>query len=161
MDKNVLEFEKLKTILENILGSEESVRVAWNEYQQENIETETQPPIYHNNHYNVEYLLNYMSTDGIAQSMLNGEFDSAAKYVYEFNDTLKTTNSVYGIINLYKLYQYVINKKLAKLSDLFIKAKKLKNLYNNASRDELFTLYTFADESADFLDSFIKILKTN
>lgn len=158
MDKGVLEFEKLKTTLENMLGSEENVRVAWNEYQEKNIETETQPPIYHNNHNNVEYLLNHMSTDGIAQSMLNGEFDSAEKYVYEFNGTLKTTNSVYGIINLYKLYQYVINKKLAKLSDLFIRAKELKGLYENASREEMIDI---ADELADFLDSFIKILKTN
>ena len=158
MDKGVLEFEKLKTTLENMLGSEENVRIAWNEYRERNIETETQPPIYLNNHNNVEYLLNYMSTDGIAQSMLNGEFDSAEKYVYEFNGTLKTTNSVYGIINLYKLYQYVINKRLAKLSDLFIRAKELKGLYDNASREELLT---FADESADFLDSFIETLKTN
>lgn len=158
MDKGVFEFEKLKTTLENMLGSEENVRIAWNEYQEENIETETQPPIYHNDHNNVEYLLNYMSTDGIAQTMLNGEFDSAEKYVYEFNGTLKTTNSVYGIINLYKLYQYVINKKLAKLSDLFIRAKELKGLYDNASKEDLLI---FADESADFLDSFINILKTN
>lgn len=159
MDKGVLEFEKLKTTLENMLGSEENVRIAWNEYREKNIETETQPPIYHNNHNNVEYLLNYMSTDGIAQSMLNGEFDSAEKYVYEFNGTLKTTNSVYGIINLYKLYQYVINKKLAKLSDLFIRAKELKGVYDNAE----FTsdLLNFADASADFLDSFIETLKTN
>jgi hypothetical protein len=158
MNTDMLEFERLKNTLESMLGSEENVRIAWNEYQEKNIETETQPPIYHNNHNNVEYLLNYMSTDGIAQSMLNGEFDSAEKYVYEFNGRLKTTNSVYGIINLYKLYQYVINKKLAKLSDLFIRAKELKGLYDNASREELLI---FADESADFLDSFIKILKTN
>jgi hypothetical protein len=100
-----------------------------------------------------------MSTDGIAQSMLNGEFDSAEKYVYEFNGTLKTTNSVYGIINLYKLYQYVINKKLAKLSDLFIRAKELKGVYDNAELTS--DLLNFADESADFLDSFIETLKTN
>ena len=158
MDKGVLEFEKLKTTLESMLGSEENVRIVWNEYQEKNIETETQPPIFLNNHNNVEYLLNYMSTDGIAQSMLNGEFDSAEKYVYEFDGRLKTTNSVYGIINLYKLYQYVINKRLAKLSDLFIRAKELKGLYDNASVEEL---CIFADESADFLDSFIETLKTN
>lgn len=158
MNTDMLEFEKLKTTLESMLGSEENVRIAWNEYRERNIETETQPPIYLNNHNNVEYLLNYMSTDGIAQSMLNGEFDSAEKYVYEFNGRLKTTNSVYGIINLLKLYQYVIGKRLAKLSDLFIRAKELKGLYNNASREELLT---FADESADFLDSFIETLKTN
>jgi hypothetical protein len=56
---------------------------------------------------------------------------------------------------LYKLYQYVINKKLAKLSDLFIRAKELRGVYDNAelNREVLNRVNT---DIKDILDEFKK-----
>lgn len=150
--------EKIKNDLLTILGSEEQIRLAWNEYVDRNFETETQPKIYLNNVGNLNELLTYISKDGVANTLFYGSMDKSHKYIYESNDRLYSTDTIFGVINLYKLYQHICSIKITKLCELVEDAKRLKKKYYSCSTDEF---GDFADDSADFIDNFVKIMEEN
>lgn len=145
--------EKIKNDLLTILGSEEQIRLAWNEYVEKNIETETQPKIFLNNVGDLKELLTYLSKDGVANTLFYGSMDKSHKYIYESNDRLYSVDNIFDVINSYKLYQYICSIKITKLNELVEDAKELKKMYYSRSTDE------FADYSANFIDDFVRIME--
>ena len=149
-------FEDYKKALLDLLGDEESVRLEWNKYVEENMETETMPKIYLNNEESMcNYIFPYMSSENIAKSLFSKEYDATDKYIYEWNGGFRSFNTIFGVINLVNLYQYVADNRLKVIADMLDWAKELKADYDVASETD--TLLVFADSSANFLDRFIEV----
>lgn len=94
------------------------------------------------------FYMGILSYSKFAESMLSENFNAKDKYVYEYEDSLRSTNSIYGVINLVELRDYLYKTKM---SDIKEKAKELKAKYNEGNVH----LLTWADEVADFLDEII------
>ena len=149
-------FEDYKKTLLNLLGDEESVRLEWNKYVEENLETETMSKIYLNNEETLcNYIFPYMSSANIAESLFSKEYNATDKYIYEWEGGFRSCNTIFGVINLVNLYQYVTDNRMKVIADMLDWARELKTDYDVASEAD--SLLIFADSSANFLDRFIEV----
>lgn len=153
--------EKLRIKLEERFGSEDNVVSAWNEYVEDNMETETENiKFYLNNAENIANIISNMSKEGIAKSIAQSSYacyNSMDKYVYEMNDRLYTTNSIYAVISQDALERFSNHSAITK-------EERLKTLYETATN--VLTNYecyainenTFYDCCENIVRSFVKIM---
>ena len=122
--------EKLRIKLEERFGSEDNVVSAWNEYVEDNMETETENiKFYLNNAENIANIISNMSKEGIAKSIAQSSYacyNSMDRYVYEMSDRLYSTNSIYAVINQDALERFSVSSDTTK-------EEKLKTLYETAT----------------------------
>lgn len=144
-----------KDFLINLLGNEENVRQEWNKYVESNMETETLPKVYLNNPSSLaENVFPFVGFENIAKSVTSDGYKSNDKYVYEWEGGFRSCDSIFGVINLVGLYQYVTEQRLGKLANMIDWAKELKEDYEMANGTH--SLLIFADSCANFLDVFIR-----
>lgn len=154
--------ENWKIKLEEKFGSEDNVVSAWNKYVEENMETETENiKFYFNNAENIENIISNMSKEGIAISIARSSYDfynSMDKYVYEFNDRLYSTDSIYSIISddaLKRFYDYSVLTKEERLNKLYETASNVLGNYSNRT----ITMDVFNDCCENIVRTFVKIMK--
>lgn len=154
--------ENWKIKLEEKFGSEDNVVSAWNKYVEENMETETENiKFYFNNAENIENIISNMSKEGIAISIARSSYDfynSMDKYVYEFNDRLYSTDSIYSIISddaLKRFYDYSVLTKEERLNKLYETASNVIGNYSNRT----ITMDVFNDCCENIVRTFVKIMK--
>lgn len=154
--------ENWKIKLEEKFGSEDNVVSAWNKYVEENMETETENiKFYFNNAENIENIISNMSKEGIAISIARSSYDfynSMDKYVYEFNDRLYSTDSIYSIISddaLKRFYDYSVLTKEERLNRLYETATNVLGNYSNRT----ITMDVFNDCCENIVRTFVKIMK--
>ena len=112
-------YDKIKTELEKMFNGEDGVMTKWNEYVESNLATCPYPKVFINTPYNVrEVADNYLHcTDFLLTAIFYGNYNSTDRYAYVEDDVLKSTNTLYGVINLNELYVYAtLNKKEDKLT---------------------------------------------
>ena len=112
-------YDKIKTELERMFDGEDGVMDKWNEYVESNLATCQYPKVFLNTPYNVrEVTDNYLhSADFLLTAIFYGNYNSTDRYAYVEDDALKSTNTLYGVINLNELYVYAtLNKKEGKLT---------------------------------------------
>lgn len=154
--------EKLRIKLEERFGSEDNVVSAWNEYVEDNMETETENiKFYLNNEENIGNLIFNMSHEGIAKSIAQSSYacyNSMDRYVYEMSDRLYSTNSIYAVINKDALERFSANSVITK-------EEKLKTLYETATNvlgnysNRTITIDVFNDCCENIVRSFVKIME--
>ena len=151
-----------KTKLVEKFGSEDNVVSAWNKYVEENMETETENiKFYFNNAENIEKIISNMSKEGIAISIARSSYNfynSMDKYVYEFNDRLYSTDSIYSIITddaLKRFYAYSVLTKEERLNKLYETASNVLGNYSNRT----ITMDVFNDCCENIVRTFVKIMK--
>lgn len=154
--------EKLRIKLEERFGSEDNVVSAWNEYVEDNMETETENiKFYLNNEENIGNLIFNMSHEGIAKSIAQSSYacyNSMDRYVYEMSDRLYSTNSIYAVINKDALERFSANSAITK-------EEKLKTLYETATNvlgnysNRTITIDVFNDCCENIVRSFVKIME--
>ena len=154
--------EKLRIKLEERFGSEDNVVSAWNEYVEDNMETETENiKFYLNNEENIGNLIFNMSHEGIAKSIAQSSYacyNSMDRYVYEMSDRLYSTNSIYAVINKDALERFSTNSVITK-------EEKLKTLYETATNvlgnysNRTITIDVFNDCCENIVRSFVKIME--
>ena len=151
-----------KTKLVEKFGSEDNVVSAWNKYVEENMETETENiKFYFNNAENIEKIISNMSKEGIAISIARSSYNfynSMDKYVYEFNDRLYSTDSIYSIISddaLKRFYAYSVLTKEERLNKLYETASNVLGNYSNRT----ITMDVFNDCCENIVRTFVKIMK--
>lgn len=154
--------ENWKIKLEEKFGSEDNVVSAWNKYVEENMETETENiKFYFNNAENIEKIISNMSKEGIAISIARSSYDfynSMDKYVYEFNDRLYSTDSIYSIISddaLKRFYENSVLTKEERLNRLYETASNVLGNYSNRT----ITMDVFNDCCENIVRTFVKIMK--
>lgn len=154
--------EDWKTKLVEKFGSEDNVVSAWNKYVEENMETETENiKFYFNNAENIEKIISNMSKEGIAISIARSSYDfynSMDKYVYEFNDRLYSTDSIYSIISddaLKRFYENSVLTKEERLNKLYETASNVLGNYSNRT----ITMDVFNDCCENIVRTFVKIMK--
>lgn len=110
-------YEKIREKLECFAHEDELVKM-WNEYVAKNRETITENiTIYLNDADNLASMMSWLSKEGVAKSILNGNYDSRDRYIYECADRLYTANSMFAIISteeLERFYDYISNDKARK-----------------------------------------------
>ena len=154
-------FEQIKEKLEFIANEDELVR-KWNEYVEDNMETETENiKLYLNDKRNILNILSNMSQEGIAESIAQSSFacyNSMDRYVYEMGDRLYSTNSIYAVINQDALERFSANSAITK-------EEKLKTLYETATNvlgnysNRTITIDVFNDCCENIVRSFVKIME--
>ena len=154
-------FEQIKEKLEFIANEDELVR-KWNEYVEDNMETETENiKLYLNDKRNILNILSNMSQEGIAESIAQSSFacyNSMDRYVYEMGDRLYSTNSIYAVINQDALERFSSNSAITK-------EEKLKTLYETATNvlgnysNRIITIDVFNDCCENIVRSFVKIME--
>lgn len=154
--------EKLRIKLEERFGSEDNVVSAWNEYVEDNMETETENiKFYLNNAENIGNLIFNMSHEGIAKSIAQSSYacyNSMDRYVYEMSDRLYSTNSIYAVISQDALERFSANSAITK-------EEKLKTLYETATNvlgnysNRTITIDVFNDCCENIVRSFVKIME--
>ena len=152
--------EKLRIKLEERFGSEDNVVSAWNEYVEDNMETETENiKFYLNNAENIANIISNMSKEGIAKSIAQSSYacyNSMDRYVYEMSDRLYSTNSIYAVINQDALERFSANST---------KEERLKTLYETATNvlanysNRTITIDVFNDCCENIVRSFVKIME--
>ena len=154
--------EKLRIKLEERFGSEDNVVSAWNEYVEDNMETETENiKFYLNDAENIANIISNMSKEGIAISIARSSYDfynSMDKYVYEFSDRLYSTDSIYSIISydaLKRFYDYSVLTKEERLNKLYETASIVLGNYSNRT----ITMDVFNDCCENIVRTFVKIMK--
>ena len=154
--------ENWKTKLVEKFGSEDNVVSAWNKYVEENMETETENiKFYFNNAENIEKIISNMSKAGIAIFFARSSYDfynSMDKYVYEFNDRLCSTDSIYSIISddaLKRFYENSVLTKEERLNKLYETASNVLGNYSNRT----ITMDVFNDCCENIVRTFVKIMK--
>ena len=153
-------YEKIKEKLEFFTNEDELVRM-WNDYVSKNRETITENiTIYLNTTDNLAMMMGWMSREGIANSLLNGDYDTKDRYIYEYADRLYTANSMFAIISteeLERFYAYISNDKTkkewendsAKAITLWnqpyeeVKVEITKDWVKFFRRDDMLTCYTY------------------
>lgn len=153
--------EQIKEKLAFIDNEDKLVRM-WNEYVEENMETETENiKLYLNNKSNILDILSNMSQDGIAESIAQSSYacyNSMDRYVYEMSDRLYSTNSIFATINtdaLERFYTYLQKPKEDKLKELYETAINVLGNYSNRT----ITMDVFNDCCENIVRSFIKIME--
>lgn len=154
--------ERLKIKLEEKFGSEDNVISAWNEYVEDNMETETENlKLYLNNAENIANIISNMSKEGIAKSIAQSSYawyNSMDRYVYEKNDRLYSTNSIYAVINQDALERFSNHSAITK-------EERLKTLYETAANvlgnysNRTITINVFNDCCENIVRSFVKIME--
>ena len=154
--------EKLRIKLEERFGSEDNVVSAWNEYVEENMETETENiKLYCNNAENIANIISNMSKEGIAKSIAQSSYawyNSMDRYVYERSDRLYSTNSIYAVISQDALERFSANSAITK-------EERLKTLYETATNvlgnysNRTITIDVFNDCCENIVRSFVKIME--
>ena len=154
--------EKLRIKLEERFGSEDNVVSAWNEYVEDNMETETENiKFYLNNAENIANIISNMSKEGIAKSIAQSSYacyNSMDRYVYEMSDRLYSTNSIYAVINQDALERFSVSSDTTK-------EEKLKTLYETATNvlanysNRTITIDVFNDCCENIVRSFVKIME--
>lgn len=154
--------EKLRIKLEERFGSEDNVVSAWNEYVEDNMETETENiKFYLNNVENIANIISNMSKEGIAKSIAQSSYacyNSMDRYVYEISDRLYTTNSIYAVINQDALERFSANSAITK-------DERLKTLYETATNvlgnysNRTITMEVFNDCCENIVRAFVKIME--
>ena len=112
-------YDKIKTELERMFDGEDGVMNKWNEYVESNLATCQYPKVFLNTPNNVrEVADNYLHcADFLLTAIFYGNYNSTDRYAYVEDDALKSTNTLYGVINLNELYVYAtLNKKEDKLT---------------------------------------------
>lgn len=144
------DYEKLRRDIETLCGTanEDTIAKYWNEYVEKNLATCDGVKIHKMSKEILTFFMGILSYSKFAESMLSENFNAKDRYVYEYEDSLRSTNSIYGVINLVELRDYLYKTKM---SDIKGKAKELKAKYNK----ENVHLLNWADEVADFLDEII------
>ena len=152
--------EKLRIKLEERFGSEDNVVSAWNEYVEDNMETETENiKFYLNNAENIANIISNMSKEGIAKSIAQSSYacyNSMDRYIYEMADRLYSTNSIYAVINQDALERFSANST---------KEERLKTLYETATNvlanysNRTITIDVFNDCCENIVRSFVKIME--
>ena len=152
--------EKLRIKLEERFGSEDNVVSAWNEYVEDNMETETENiKFYLNNAENIANIISNMSKEGIAKSIAQSSYacyNSMDRYIYEMADRLYSTNSTYAVINQDALERFSANST---------KEERLKTLYETATNvlanysNRTITIDVFNDCCENIVRSFVKIME--
>ena len=143
------DYEKLRKDIETLCGTDNEDRIAerWNEYVEKNLATCNGVKIYKMSKENLTFFMGILSYSKFAESMLSENFNVKDKYVYEYEDSLRSTNTIYGVINLVELRSYLYETKM---SDIKEKAKELKEkFYVNVP------LLDWADKVLVFLDEVI------
>ena len=153
--------EQIKEKLESIANEDELVR-KWNEYVEENMETETENiKLYLNNKSSILDILSNMSQEGIAESIAQSSYacyNSMDRYVYELGDRLYSTNSMFATIDtdaLERFYAYLQKPKESRLKELYATASNVLNNYECYSISE----DIFHDCCEDIVRKFIKIMR--
>lgn len=99
-------YEQIKNKLECFASEDELVEM-WNVYVSKNRETLYENiTIYLNTADNLAMIMTWMSKEGIANSFLNGNYDSRDRYLYECADRLYTANSMFAIISTEELERF-------------------------------------------------------
>lgn len=99
-------YEQIKNKLECIASEDELVEM-WNVYVSKNRETITENiTIYLNTADNLAMFMTWMSKESMADSFLNGNYDSRDRYIYECADRLFTANSMFAIISTEELERF-------------------------------------------------------
>ena len=152
--------EKLRIKLEERFGSEDNVVSAWNEYVEDNMETETENiKFYLNNAENIANIISNMSKEGIAKSIAQSSYacyNSMDRYVYEMSDRLYSTNSIYAVINQDALERFSANStKEERLKTLYETATNVLGNYSNRT----ITIDVFNDCCENIVMSFVKIME--
>ena len=152
--------EKLRIKLEERFGSEDNVVSAWNEYVEDNMETETENiKFYLNNAENIANIISNMSKEGIAKSIAQSSYacyNSMDRYVYEMSDRLYSTNSIYAVINQDALERFSANStKEERLKTLYETATNVLGNYSNRT----ITIDVFNDCCENIVRSFVKIME--
>lgn len=154
--------EKLRIKLEERFGSEDNVVSAWNEYVEDNMETETENiKFYLNDAKNIANIISNMSKEGIAKSIAQSSYacyNSMDRYIYEMGDRLYSTNSIYAVISQDALERFSANSAITK-------EEKLKTLYETATNvlgnysNRTITIDVFNDCCENIVRSFVKIME--
>ena len=154
--------EKLRIKLEERFGSEDNVVSAWNEYVEDNMETETENiKFYLNDAENIANIISNMSKEGIAKSIAQSSYacyNSMDRYVYEMSDRLYSPNTIYAVINQDALDRFSANSAINK-------EEKLKTLYETATNvlgnysNRTITIDVFNDCCENIVRSFVKIME--
>ena len=154
--------EKLRIKLEERFGSEDNVVSAWNEYVEDNMETETENiKFYLNDAENIANIISNMSKEGIAKSIAQSSYacyNSMDRYVYEMSDRLYSTNSMFATIEtdaLERFYAYLQTPKEDRLKDLYESARNVLNNYDGYAINE----NIFRDCCEDIVRKFVEIMK--
>lgn len=152
-------YEQIKNKLESFASEDELVEM-WNKYVAENRETLYESiTIYLNTADNLAMFMTWMSKEGMAVSLLNGNYDSRDRYIYECADRLYTANSMFAIIStegLERFYDDYISpakmeweKDSAKAITLWnqpyeeVKVEITKDWVKFFRRDDMLTCYTY------------------
>ena len=154
--------EKLRIKLEERFGSVDNVVSAWNEYVEDNMETETENiKFYRNNAENIANIISNMSKEGIAKSIAQSSYacyNSMDRYVYEMSDRLYSTNSIYAVISQDALERFSVSSDITK-------EERLKTLYETATNvlgnysNRTITIDVFNDCCENIVRSFVKIME--
>ena len=154
--------EKLRIKLVERFGSEDNVVSAWNEYVEDNMETETENlKLYLNNAENIANIISNMSKEGIAKSIAQSSYawyNSMDRYVYERSDRLYSTNSIYAVISQDALERFSATSNITK-------EERLKTLYETATNvlgnysNRTITIDVFNDCCENIVRSFVKIME--
>lgn len=153
-----MDYEMIKDKLECVASEDELVEM-WNEYVAKNRETLYENiTIYLNTADNLAMFMTWMSKEGMADSFLNGNYDSRDRYIYEWDDRLYTANSMFAIIStegLVRFYDYISpakkewEKDSAKAITLWnqpyeeVKVEITKDWVKFFRRDDMLTCYTY------------------
>lgn len=154
--------ERLKIKLVERFGSEDNVVSAWNEYVEDNMETETENiKFYLNNAENIASIISNMSKEGVAKSIAQSSYacyNSMDRYIYEMADRLYSTNSIYAVISQDALERFSVSSDITK-------EEKLKTLYETATNvlgnysNRTITLDVFNDCCENIVRAFVKIME--
>ena len=154
--------EKLQIKLVERFGSEDNVVSAWNEYVEDNMETETENiKFYLNNAENIANIISNMSKEGIAKSIAQSSYacyNSMDRYIYEMGDRLYSTNSIYAVISQDALERFSNHSAITKderLKTLYETATNVLANYSNRS----ITMDVFNDCCENIVRSFVKIME--
>ena len=154
--------EKLRIKLEERFGSEDNVVSAWNEYVEDNMETETENiKFYLNDAENIANIISNMSKEGIAKSIAQSSYacyNSMDRYVYEMGDRLYSTNSIYAVINQDALERFSVSSDIIKKEKLKILYESATNVLGNYSNRKI-TIDVFNDCCENIVRTFVKIME--
>ena len=154
--------ERLRIKLEERFGSEDNVVSAWNEYVEDNMETETENiKFYLNDAENIANIISNMSKEGIAKSIAQSSYacyNSMDRYVYEMGDRLYSTNSIYAVINQDALERFSVSSDIIKKEKLKILYESATNVLGNYSNRKI-TIDVFNDCCENIVRTFVKIME--
>lgn len=111
---NIDMLDQIHSELENICLNEDGIVELWNDYVEDKLETCKYPKVYLNTPYNVRELadLYIHSSEFLMTAIFGDNYKASDKYVYIEDDALKSTDSIYDVINMIDLYLYAtLDKK--------------------------------------------------